>query len=71
MIFKKLTDHSTFVVCVIFLLEGVVRKSCIVIFIIEAINNDLGFVHYALPLESNGDAQQVCSWVLMVAHTCR
>ena len=42
-----------------------------VTFTIEAIDNDLGIVHYGSPLESDGDAQQVCSWVLTVAHRHR
>ena len=72
LIFKKLMGRSTFLVSVIFLFGGVAKKSWPeVIFTIQAINNDPGFVHYASPLQSDGDAQQVCSWKLMVAHSHR
>ena len=36
---------------------------------IKAIDNDPGSIHYASPLEPDGDAEQVCSWVDSSPHT--
>ena len=63
---------STFLVSAIFLLGGVVKKSWpISHFYDQSDQQSFGLRYYASPPESDGDAQQVSSWVLTVAHVHR